>query len=291
MFDKLKQKWKVSGVQFWLIMTTFAVTGSTTAWITRKITDWVGAEKYSPGWWGLKLSILLVGYQLLILFFGGLFGQFRFFWSYEKKILQKLGFLPKKTKNPIFLAVFASGKGSNFEKIVRHFGSKPYIRVSLLVSNNPGAGALEIARQNNIPLLVISREDLKHTGTLARRLMESKIDFIVLAGFLWKLPQELIEAFRGKILNIHPALLPKFGGRGMYGSNVHEAVIAAGEKKSGISIHLVDEHYDNGDVIFRAECPVDENETAESLAEKIHLLEHAHFPEQIEKFIEKKNLR
>lgn len=291
MFDKLKVKWRVSGVQFWLIMTTFAVTGSTTAWITRKITDWVGVEKYSLGWWVLKLSILLIGYQILILFFGFLFGQFRFFWSYEKKILQKLGFLPKNTQKTVLLAVFASGKGSNFEKIVNHFVRKPDIRVSLLVSNNPEAGALEIARRNNIPILVISREDFKHPGTLSGQLRESKIDYIILAGFLWKLPQVLIDAYRGKILNIHPALLPKFGGKGMYGSNVHEAVIAAGEKKSGISIHLVDEHYDNGDVVFRAECTVDENETPESLAEKIHLLEHAHFPGQIEKFIEKQNLR
>jgi phosphoribosylglycinamide formyltransferase-1 len=199
--------------------------------------------------------------------------------------------MPPETPESVRLAVFASGKGSNFEKILSHFDSHPRIRVSLLVSNNKRAGALDIALLNRVESWVIGKEDLADGRQLARRLKKEKINYIILAGFLKKIPEAVIAAYPGRILNIHPALLPDFGGKGMYGSRVHEAVLSSGVKKSGITIHLVDEHYDNGDVIFQASCEIDDNENADSLAQKIHTLEHIHFPVEIEKFIEKQNHR
>lgn len=196
------------------------------------------------------------------------------------------------------IAIFASGKGSNAEKIIEHFTTHPSPRsgegqgvrhggqgVRLVVSNKPGAGVLKIAEAYQIPTLIIEKEKFFRGNAYIEELKNAGVDFIVLAGFLWKIPDLLIKAYRGKIINIHPALLPKYGGKGMYGAFVHEAVIAAKEKESGITIHYVDEHYDNGDIIFQAKCPVYESDTAHSLAERIHQLEHRYYPEVIEKLI------
>ncbi len=192
------------------------------------------------------------------------------------------------------LAIFASGAGSNAQKVIDHFTSSPSLSkgegagnpkaiISLIVCNKPGAGVLDIAAKENIPVLLIEKEKFFRGDAYMNELKE--IDLIVLAGFLWKIPDALIKAYPGRIINIHPALLPKYGGKGMYGNNVHAAVIAAGDKESGITIHYVDEHYDNGDIIFQARCPVFPNDTPGSLAQRIHTLEHEHFPKVIESVI------
>ena len=183
------------------------------------------------------------------------------------------------------IAIFASGAGSNAQKIIDHFKKmNNKARVVLIVCNNPVAGILKIAEKENIPTLIIERKKFYDNGYLPA-LKNYHIDLIVLAGFLWKVPDEIINSYHNKIINIHPALLPKFGGKNMYGSFVHEAVINAGEKESGITIHYVDGIYDHGKIIFQATCTVDKTDTPQTLAEKIHALEHQYYPSVIEKII------
>jgi phosphoribosylglycinamide formyltransferase-1 len=183
------------------------------------------------------------------------------------------------------IAIFASGAGSNAQKIIDHFRNSDKARVTLILCNKPGAGVTHIAEKENIPLVLIEKEPFFRGDACLPQLKESGIDLIVLAGFLWKVPGKLIEAYRGRIINIHPALLPGYGGKGMYGSFVHEAIIRAGEKESGITIHYVDEHYDNGDIIFQAKCKIDKEDTPQTLAARIHQLEHEHFPHVIEQVL------
>ena len=183
------------------------------------------------------------------------------------------------------IAVFASGTGSNAQKIIDHFRFSHNAKLALIVSNNPEAGVIQIAKKENIPALIIEKDRFFRGDAYIKELEEKKIDWIVLAGFLWKLPGLLIKEYAGKIINIHPALLPQYGGKGMYGKAVHEAVLAAKEKESGISIHYVDELYDHGKIIFQAKCPVLENDTADSLAQRIHVLEHEHYPKVIEEIL------
>jgi phosphoribosylglycinamide formyltransferase-1 len=185
-----------------------------------------------------------------------------------------------------YIAVFASGAGSNAQKIIDHFRNSKFVKINLIVCNKPGAGVLQIASAENIPVLMIEKKIFNDTGYV-EELKHHHIDFIILAGFLWKLPAILINSYPEKIINIHPALLPSYGGKGMYGNAVHTAVITAGEKQSGITIHYVDDKYDHGKIIFQKTCTVDENETAESLAQKIHQLEHKHYPKQIEMLLDK----
>ena len=284
MFNKLQQKWNVGPLQLCLILCTFAVTGTTTAWISRSITSWVGFDENTLWTWKLllRLSILIFGYQVIILIVSFFFGQFQFFWNYEQKILKRIGILPKSRAK---LAIFASGKGSNAEKIIAYFKGHPRITVSLIVSNKKDAGVLGIALQNQIKTLLISKENFNHTDTYVQYLKDQGITHIVLAGFLWKVPDNLIQSFPKKIINIHPALLPNYGGKGMYGEHVHQAVINAGEKESGISIHLVDEEYDHGKTLFQAKVKIEATDTPDSLAEKIHVLEHRHYPEVIKKWV------
>lgn len=190
---------------------------------------------------------------------------------------------------PIYhIAIFASGTGSNAKKIIEYFANHPQIKISLVVSNNPAAKVLQIAAAHKIPSLIIEKEKFFKDNAYVDELKKEGIHFIVLAGFLWKIPQKLLHQFPDKIINIHPALLPKYGGKGMYGDFVHQAVIAAKEKQSGITIHLVDEQYDHGKTIFQATCDVAENDTPETLAQKIHQLEHQYFSEVIEKTIQQK---
>lgn len=184
------------------------------------------------------------------------------------------------------LAIFASGTGSNTQKIIDHFREDDTIHIALIVSNKPKAGVLDIAKREKIPALIIEKEKFFADGYVPV-LKEKKIDWIVLAGFLWKVPMPLIEAFPEHIINIHPALLPHYGGKGMYGHFVHEAVIAAGEKESGITIHYVDEHFDHGKTIFQAKCSVEPTDTADSLALKIHELEHCYYPATIRALVTK----
>ena len=178
------------------------------------------------------------------------------------------------------IAIFASGTGSNTKNIIEYLNKKSNstVKVALIVSNKPGAGVLKIAEENNIPTILIEKEKFFRGNAYTDELKEAGIDFIVLAGFLWKIPVTLIKAFHVKMINIHPALLPKYGGKGMYGNFVHEAVIANKEKESGISIHYVDEVYDNGQIILQATCLVSEDDTPETLAKKVQVLEHRHFP-------------
>lgn len=184
----------------------------------------------------------------------------------------------------INIAIFASGAGSNAAKIIEY--APTHFKVALVVCNKPGAGVLDIARENNIPTLLIEKETFFRGNAYVEELKAAGIGFIVLAGFLWKVPPTLIQAFSGKIINIHPALLPNYGGKGMYGQRVHEAVIANGDTESGITIHWVDEQYDHGSTIFQATCPVLPGDTAGTLAQRIHGLEHEHYPKIIAQLLE-----
>lgn len=183
------------------------------------------------------------------------------------------------------MAVFASGGGSNARKIMEYFKDSGVAEVALVVSNKKNAGVLDIAREHDVPTMLIERQSFYDSQELLEELSKRDIQFIVLAGFLWLVPAYLVKAFQGKILNIHPALLPKYGGKGMFGHHVHEAVKAAGERESGPTIHFVNEHYDEGDIVFQARCAVNPDDTAEDIARKVLALEHAHYPRIIEQVI------
>jgi phosphoribosylglycinamide formyltransferase-1 len=185
----------------------------------------------------------------------------------------------------ISLAIFASGTGSNAQKIIEYFKNHPAVHVSLVVSNNSRAGVLGIAQNAGIETLILDKQRFRNGDGYAGLLKQKGIGFIVLAGFLWKVPDTLLDAYPGKIVNIHPALLPKYGGKGMYGKFVHEAVLAAGEKESGITIHYVDNVYDHGRIIFQESCTVDPGDDPDSLAMKVHQLEHLHFAPVLEKIL------
>ena len=179
------------------------------------------------------------------------------------------------------IAIFASGRGSNARNIINYFKNDPSISVNLIISNKQTAPVLDIGKQFDINTLVINRVSFYKSEEILKKLSEEKIDFIVLAGFLWLIPSYLVEAYDSKIVNIHPALLPKYGGKGMYGMNVHKAVFEAKEKETGITIHFVNEHYDEGNIIFQAICELNETDTPETIAQKIHQLEYQHFPNVI----------
>ncbi|MBS1665007.1 MAG: phosphoribosylglycinamide formyltransferase [Bacteroidetes bacterium] len=183
------------------------------------------------------------------------------------------------------IAIFASGAGSNAAKIIDYFRFHTDIKISLVVCNKPGAGVLDIAKKEDIPTLILEKENFFRGSAYLPDLNEKSIDFIVLAGFLWKIPVALVKAYPGKIINIHPALLPKYGGKGMYGQFVHEAVVAAKETETGITIHYVDELYDHGQVIFQERVALTPDDTPTTVAEKVQQLEHEHFPKIIEAVI------
>ena len=183
---------------------------------------------------------------------------------------------------PLKIALFASGSGSNAENIVRSFLNDSKFEFPVIISNKKEAFVHERAKELNIPSLTFSREDFVKGDPILNLLNEYKIDCIVLAGFLLKVPEVLINAFPDKIINIHPALLPNYGGKGMYGHHVHEAVKASGDTESGITIHYVNSNYDEGNIIFQAKCPVLPTDTADMIADKVHALEYEHFPKVIE---------
>ena len=180
------------------------------------------------------------------------------------------------------IVIFASGNGTNAQRIIEYFIESGQAKVSGVFTNNPQAQVIRRAETFNIPIFIFDKTDFYTSGKVLNILLEQKPDMIILAGFLWLIPTEIIKSFQSRIVNIHPALLPKYGGKGMYGMNVHRAVIADGEKESGISIHYVNENYDEGNIIFQAKCTVDAEETADSLAAKIHQLEYKYFPVIIE---------
>jgi phosphoribosylglycinamide formyltransferase-1 len=183
------------------------------------------------------------------------------------------------------VAVFASGGGSNAEEIFKYFQNHQEVRVCLLLSNNPHAYVLERAKRFDIPTLVFSKNDFVESDKVLKWLSEKNVSHIVLAGFLWLIPEYLIRAFPNKIINIHPALLPKYGGKGMYGEKVHAAVKEAGEKYTGLTIHLVNNKYDEGRILFQARCDIDENDSPSGIAKKVLKLEHEYYPKVIEGWI------
>ena len=183
------------------------------------------------------------------------------------------------------IALFASGNGSNAEKIILHFEGCQQVVVSLIISSKADAFVIKRAKNHEIPSIVLSKDLFTQTDKLLEVLNKYHIDFIVLAGFLWLIPPYLIRAYPNSIINIHPALLPKYGGKGMYGMNIHRAVIDAKEEESGITIHYVNEEYDDGKILFQKSCAIDLTDTPESLAEKIQHLEHEHFPDVIEQLL------
>ncbi len=185
------------------------------------------------------------------------------------------------------IAIFCSGSGSNAQKIIEYFQDNDAIEVAVLMANKPDAFALERAKKFDIPTWVFNRDDFYNTTLVVEALQKYEVDYIVLAGFLWLIPEYLVAHFPNKIINIHPALLPKFGGKGMYGHHVHEAVVAQKETESGITIHFVNAHYDEGNIIFQTSCPLLPTDTAEAVAKKVLALEHEHFPSVIEKLLTK----
>ncbi len=185
------------------------------------------------------------------------------------------------------IAIFASGSGSNAQKIIEYFNENPVAKVDIVLTNKREAFVLERARNFHITSVTFNRDELYNSDVISNLLCDRQIDLIVLAGFLWLIPANILRMFPNRIINIHPALLPGYGGRGMYGQLVHEAVIANREIFSGITIHYINERYDEGDVIFQAKCKVEITDDAHSLAEKIHALEHMHFPRVVEEVIMK----
>lgn len=183
------------------------------------------------------------------------------------------------------IAIFASGSGTNAEKFFEYFKNSNDIEICILLSNNVNAYALERAKNHNTSTKVFSRQKFQKTNEVLDILESKRIDYIVLAGFLWLVPYNLIKAFPDRIINIHPALLPKYGGKGMYGMNVHEAVKKNKETESGITIHLVNEIYDEGRILFQKEIVVDDSDTPVDIANKIHVLEHLYFPEVVMKYV------
>jgi len=280
---QLQEKWKVGTLQFWLIMVTFALGGSLSGRLCSKILNLVFLEK-NWAFWLIYPLFLTILWPFSVIFVSFFTGQYRFFRGYLGRVSGKLFGGGKETKAPQHIAIFASGAGTNARKIIDYFEGSAQIKVSLIVSNVPTAGVLAIAKEKGIPTLLINKTEFETTGYV-ESLQNADIHFIVLAGFLWKVPEVLVRAFPKAIINIHPALLPKYGGKGMYGAKVHEAVIAAKETESGITIHWVNEHYDEGAIIFQANCAVELSDTPDTLANKIHALEHAHFAPTIEKLL------
>ena len=305
--NKLRAKWGLGPVQFWLVMLTFALGGSLSGRLCTKILDLVILER-NWAFWLIYPLFLTILWPFSVIFVSFFTGQFTFFKGYLSRVGSKLfgrtvvadcgAASGSGAAAPIHVAIFASGAGSNARKIIEYFeggvadlktqgggaGSNTRIKVSLIVCNVPGAGVLEIAKEKGIPTLLINKEEFARTGYV-ESLRNADIHFIVLAGFLWKVPAVLVNAYPRSIINIHPALLPKYGGKGMYGARVHEAVIAARENESGITIHWVNEQYDEGAIIFQATCLVESGDTPAMLANKIHALEHAHFAPTIEKLL------
>lgn len=179
---------------------------------------------------------------------------------------------------PPSLAIFASGRGSNARAILDRFAGQPDLQVALVLTNKPGAGVLDIAREHGVPTHVTNREEFRSPRSVLPVLERHRIGFVALAGFLWLLPEVLVRAYPGAIVNIHPALLPKYGGKGMYGMHVHRAVHEAGDPASGITIHWVDELYDHGEPVFQARVELHPGDTPEDIAKRVLKLEHAHYP-------------
>jgi len=288
MFKRLQQKWKVEGWQLLLILCTFALGGSMCGYFGKLILQQLALE--NAFFFGTVYFILVtLLWPLCVLMVSIPLGQYPFFKNYLRKMGSRFGLVKERNTTTgyenIHIAIFASGTGSNALRLMEYFHNHPRINISLLVSNKTGAGALHHASNKGVSTLILEKERFCGDDAYVPELQSLGIDFIVLAGFLWKIPSALIEAYPQKIVNLHPALLPKYGGKGMFGRHVHEAVIAAGDEESGITIHFVDEHYDHGAVIFQAMCPVESGDTPDTLAAKIHALEYKHLPKVVEQVV------
>jgi len=326
MLKRLEKKWNVSTGRMLLILMTFAIGGSLTGYLGKKIMSFTGIQHpavYIP----VYILLITLLWPFLVICLSVFTGQFSFFRMYIRKLGNRMGFkspqytahnlsdrqagsqkdrqrsdmsvqtIPEIMKSDVkenYLAdeknsekrivIFASGKGSNAQRIIDYFRNTS-VRVVLIVCNKKGAGVLTIAEKEQIPVLLIEKERFFRGDAYVPEISRLQPDLLVLAGFLWKVPDLLIRKYNRKIINIHPALLPKYGGKGMYGQFVHEAVVQAGDLESGITVHYVDEQYDNGDVIFQAACPVLDGDTAEKLASRIHEMEYLHYPVVIEKVL------
>lgn len=188
---------------------------------------------------------------------------------------------------PIRLAILGSGNGTNAQQISEYFAGRTDVEVACIIYNKRDAYIAQRAKNLGIEARYFGRADFYDNGNVLRYLQQKKVDWVILAGFLWLVPEPMLDAYPNRIINIHPALLPKYGGRGMYGHHVHEAVVAAGEHESGITIHIVDRHYDRGTTLFQARCTVTPDDTPDTLAAKIHLLEKEHFPRVIDETIKR----
>lgn len=186
---------------------------------------------------------------------------------------------------PVRLAILGSGNGTNAQQISEYFAGRTDVEVACIIYNKKDAYIAQRAKNLGIESHYFGRTDFFQNGNVLKYLAEKKVDWVILAGFLWLVPEDMLAAYPNRIINIHPALLPKYGGKGMYGHHVHEAVVAAGEHESGITIHIVDQHYDHGTTLFQARCTVTPDDTPDTLAAKIHLLEKEHFPRVIDETI------
>lgn len=299
MFDKLKTKWGVGVLRLFLILCVFAIGGSLTGWIGRKIMMRTAID-HPLAWTITYILIVTICWPLMVVLVSIPFGQFSFFRVYLYRLGARILRHPVQEPTPalmkpadnqspvVNLAIFASGAGSNARKIIDHFSGDPSVRIALIACNKPGAGVISIAEEHQIPVLLLEKEKFFRGDAFIPELSAHHIQYIILAGFLWKVPAQLIREYPNHIINIHPALLPKYGGKGMYGRFVHEAVIAAGETESGITIHFVDEQYDHGATIYQGTCPVLPGDTPDSLAARIHTLEHEAYPRVIASLVRQK---
>lgn len=287
MLKRLREKWRVTNGQLLLILLTFAAGGSLCGYAARVF---LGFLHPAQGiiWGLLYVLFIVILWPIAVLLVSLPLGQFPFFKSYVLHIFQRVSGKRKLLPN---VAIFASGAGSNAAVLIKEITRG---HVALVVTNNASAGVLRVAAAQNIPAAVIDLKNKTAAGSAeaySQLLRKYDIDFILLAGYLKKIPAGVIRAFPKRIINIHPALLPKYGGAGMYGERVHQAVIAAGEKQSGITIHLVDEIYDNGEILFQARCAIDPADDAASLAKKVLALEHAHYSKQADELMHSQNRR
>jgi formyltetrahydrofolate-dependent phosphoribosylglycinamide formyltransferase len=276
MFNRLKARWKVNSWSLLLILTTFALGGSTCA----RLGKWILSDlPINPiAWWLLYLTLVTLLWPCCVLFYSIPLGQFKFFKNYLKRIASWM-FGKKKplTTTPPKLAAFASGTGTNVKKLIESKFNNTAYNIAMVVTNKATAPVVQLAENHQIPVLVLEKTDLENPGRLLQIFRDQEIDAIVLAGYLKKIHPELIKAFPDRIFNIHPSLLPKYGGKGMYGNLVHEAVVKAKEPVSGITIHLVNKEYDQGKILYQEEVTLSPDETPESLSKKIQLLEHKNF--------------
>jgi formyltetrahydrofolate-dependent phosphoribosylglycinamide formyltransferase len=286
MFNRLKSKWSVTGLQLVLVLCTFAIGGSLCGFLGRKF---MALAHLPVRNWGILAYVLVVTvlWPICVLAVSLPLGQFSFFRRYLQRVWHRLGGKSSKTGSQAahHIAIFASGSGSNAQKIITYFESHPSVDVRLVVSNNAEAAVLQHAKQHGIATLVIEKQRFLNGDAYLPELKAAGITTIVLAGFLQKVPTLLIDAFPGRIVNIHPALLPRHGGKGMYGKHVHAAVIAEGDNVSGITIHLVDAQYDHGPHLFSAKCAVLPTDDAETLAKRVLALEHQHYAPVIENWL------